>query len=464
VEFIMRLLDLPSNLTVSILSTWIEVHDLAKLDSAFCNYISRPVLLTTLQSPELVLRETGSTDGYENLSGWMKWHTLRSVKAEINKLAGGTDEAALDIVGGFIGTVGGSKLSTAVFCDMSKTDSPICHMMLVNCRTLKNLCAEECEELNGLESLIQSCSSSLNSLTVENTAIDIFNFNNLKLPSMRMLKLVDSCNSEDVRKLLQCCNQLSEVVISNDADVTDSCLDALEAHAESLTRLELRSSFAAGVSNAALTRLGVHCVNLRKLFLTVFEDSDRVVEAFVKAAGRLDTLGVNAHITDQLLTLVATHCGPRLRHLYVDGSGALYSEVGLAALTKHCTLLQSLRYLTGTLEAGAERCTGYVNLISAQTGLLSIDFTNLAIADSLLEALADRCPQLQEIVLSSAVLYTAAGLLRLINGCKKLRRVQLTEDDSDIPELVRLLWAQITPAVKFDYSAEPQRCWQYKPY
>jgi hypothetical protein len=42
--------------------------------------------------------------------------------------------------------------------------------------------------------------------------------------------------------------------------------------------------------------------------------------------------------------------------------------------------------------------------------------------------------------------------------------VQLTEDDSDIPELVRLLRAQISPGVKFDYSAEPQSCWQYKPY
>jgi hypothetical protein len=65
----MRLVDLPSNLTVSILSTWIEVHNLAKLDSAFFNHMLRPVLLTTLQSPELVLIETGSTDGYEDLAG-----------------------------------------------------------------------------------------------------------------------------------------------------------------------------------------------------------------------------------------------------------------------------------------------------------------------------------------------------------------------------------------------------------
>jgi hypothetical protein len=105
----------------------------------------------------------------------MKWRTQRSVKAETIKLGGGIDEAALDVVGSFIGTVGGRKLSTAVFCNLSKTDSPLCHMMLVNCRTLKNLCAEKCEELNGLESLIQSCSNSLNSLMVENTAIDTFN-------------------------------------------------------------------------------------------------------------------------------------------------------------------------------------------------------------------------------------------------------------------------------------------------
>jgi hypothetical protein len=67
----MEPLSLPSCLIANVLSFWIEVHDVVKLDATYCNHELRPPFLAILRSPEVVLKETGSADAYNILRiGW----------------------------------------------------------------------------------------------------------------------------------------------------------------------------------------------------------------------------------------------------------------------------------------------------------------------------------------------------------------------------------------------------------
>jgi hypothetical protein len=56
----MDLLNLPSYLTASILSSLLEVHIVAKLDTAMCSHLHCQPFLAVLSSPEVVLDRTGS--------------------------------------------------------------------------------------------------------------------------------------------------------------------------------------------------------------------------------------------------------------------------------------------------------------------------------------------------------------------------------------------------------------------
>jgi hypothetical protein len=78
---------------------------------------------------------------------------------------------------------------------------------------------------------------------------------------MRRLRLVGDYNPSLVRDLLCCSSGLKEVLMV-DTTLTVSCIEAIEAHADSLTRLYLQDVH--GVSDLALIRFGSRCSNYVK--------------------------------------------------------------------------------------------------------------------------------------------------------------------------------------------------------
>jgi hypothetical protein len=77
---------------------------------------------------------------------------------------------------------------------------------------------------------------------------------------------------------------------------------------------------------------------------------------------------------------------------------------GLAALTLHCTALESLRCYCDGNEAEGDKIQEYV---TAQ--LLRLSCAGQVISDAFLAAVAEHCPQLQEILLNKTSGYTASG-------------------------------------------------------
>jgi hypothetical protein len=449
----MELLNLPSCLAISVLSSWVEVQDVARLDTTYCNHTLRPRLLTVLRSTELVLSKTGRANGYKTPAAWLKWHAERGVKASAFVLARNISDVFPEIIASFLAAVGGSKLRTVIAHNLEADVQTLFGMMAITCKFVECLCAYDCPSLLGVEALIRCCSASLTSIVVEQSVFSMDKFEVLRLPNVQLLRLKGKCAPLQITNLLRCCVSVVEVVLDN-LIVEDTCIETLEGYAERLTRLYLK---VIGVSGAALIRLGSRCSRLRSLFLRVPSSAEEVVETFVKTASQLSSVGLKGHVTDEALCAVASQCGNRLRHLFVGVlDEGLAGEVGVAALSKHCTALESLR-CSCVAKGSHARIVGF---IAAQKGLLSLNVKSLSITDAYLQALGDNCPKLQEILLSGTTGYTATGLMRLIEGCPNIGRVQVGADDPIVNEMVRLLWAKVRPGVIFDHSAIAQACWQ----
>jgi hypothetical protein len=451
----MDLMRLPTCLAVAILSEWSEVRDLAKLDSAYCNYASRPAFLMTLRAPELYVLHTGSEVGYEDTTGWLKWHTRRGVKPSVIELAGNVTHVPLAVIAHFSGTVCGDRVASLIFSGITSDACPMFCMMGVSCKSVTTVYVRGCKDLSGLAVLISRCSSTLQSITFKHSTLNIANMDFEKALAVRSLKVVDCEGS--VHSVLQCCVNLNEAIFIR-APLADCCLGVLEAHADGLTRLELED--VDDVSGPALQRLGRCCHNLRSLSLTIPSADNEVVVTFIQTATRLQALALRGRITDAALLAVAMHCDGRLRHLAVFMSVDPLSA-GLTALATRCTALESLSCY---YEEDDTLDSYILHLTVAQKGLLSIDFRNQDITDVLLTAVAVNCPLLEEVLLFKTTGYTAAGLVRLIDGCKRLQRVQVSREDSLITELVRAMWVRANPRLVFEYVDLPHARWRYDVY
>jgi hypothetical protein len=454
----MELLNLPSCIIVDIMSSWVQVSDIARLDTACCNHVQRSHLLKALKAPELFVEETGcAASMWYTPHSWLKWRALRAVKTSTITFED-IATVPLDVIADFVASVGGTHVDTVVFkgsCS-DRLQSVLC-MMSITCKSIRHFCSVGCVDLKCIDVLLRRCSTSLESIAMHGSSLSLMNYKQMQLPNVKMLRVVGDCSSDVVYQLLKRCGQLEQVILQNQFEISDACIAALEARAANLTRLELED--VKGTTGAALARLGGGCRNLRKLFLTVPESTAEVVEVFVATATQLHTVGLGGDLTAEALRAVATHCGKRLRRTHIDFTQGHWPEEGYRVLTEHCTALESL--CCYDYENDAQDSEEFLQLIAAQKGLLSIDFAGLTIADEVLDALATNCPHLKEIMLTEATGYTEDGLMRLIEGCPDLQWVHVSNEDTIINYMVRLLWARVKPEVKFVNGRELQSCWPY---
>jgi hypothetical protein len=452
----MELLNLPSCTIVHIVTSWLQVRDVAKLDSACCNHVQRPQFLKTLRAPEVVVDETGYTvTSMWRYTSWLKWRALRAVKSAAITFADLTT-VPLGLLADFVASVGGSNVATVVFkgrfCD--NVHSVLC-MMSITCKSVRHFCSLECGALRGIDVLLRRCSASLQSIAICGSSLSLMTSKDMELPHVKMLKVVGDCRSDAVLQLLTCCGQLEQVILQH-VELSEACTAALEARVAGLTRLDLEDT--KGATGAMLARLGSHCHSLRRVSLTVPESTTGVVEVF--AATHLHTVSLTGYVTVEAFRALAIHCGDRLRRICIDSThGLQHPEEGFRVLAEHCTALEALCcYDYNNLEMDTKE---FLQLIEAQKGLLSIDLVGLIISDYVLDTLATSCPLLKEILLSGAEGYTGDGLMYLIDGCPDLQRVHVFEEDTIISYTVRQLWARINPKVKFILHAEVQSCWPY---
>jgi hypothetical protein len=145
----MEFLNLPSCLASSVLSSWVEVQDVPRLDTTYYNHTLRPRLLAALRSPEVVLPKTGRTNGFKTPTAWMKWHTQRDVKTS------GCRRRIPEISATFIAAVGGSHVRAVAVHNLSEHAHTLLAMVAMNCKFVEHLCAYDCRNPRGIETLVR---------------------------------------------------------------------------------------------------------------------------------------------------------------------------------------------------------------------------------------------------------------------------------------------------------------------
>jgi hypothetical protein len=179
----------------------------------------------------------------------MKWHTQRDVKASELVLARNVGDVFPEISASFIAAVGGSHVRAVAVHNLSEHAHTLLAMMAMNCKFIEHLCAYDCRNPRSIETLVRCWSGTLTSIVIERSGFNMVKFDELKLLHMQRLRLVGDYIPSLVRNLLCCCSGLKEVLMV-DTTLPDLCIEAMEAHADSLTRLYLQDVHA--VSDLAL--------------------------------------------------------------------------------------------------------------------------------------------------------------------------------------------------------------------
>lgn len=322
--------------------------------------------------------------------------------------------------------------------------------ILSNCHKL------ECFESRNLDqrivaSLIENCPA-LQGLQLNYAAIDQEALLVLSRAFPNMLKLTlapggDGLTDNIVKEICMNCRRLIELDLSKCYDLSDAAMMAIAQFCPLIRRLYLSKLHA--ITDAGVNVLFQALPALTDLELgscsSLGDDAMLSIAQYCPLIQRLDLSGLH-NITDAGAS-VLFQALPDLRILNVSNCTALASEAVLS-LSRWCHKLTSVNLFRINDECIEASCV--VTLIRScvfleQANLAFLRYMN----DDVLNAFADSCPRLTQIVLTACVCITDAGLSNLVSKCLQLIEIgigsckKLTADSlyaiaANCPNLCRL--------------------------
>lgn len=246
---------------------------------------------------------------------------------------------------------------------------------------------------------------------------------------------IHDTDSEDYQKMKSVIVKCKSVrSLSGFLDVAPRCISSIYPICSNLTSLNL--SYATGINGTELTKLILHCKKLQRLWI-------------------LDSIG------DKGLAVVASTC-KELEELrvfpsdpYLLGNAAAVTEEGLVAISIGCPKLHSILYFcqqmtNAALIAVAKNCHNFTRFRLCILDPTKPDAVTLQPLDEGFGAIVQACKGLRRLSLSGLLtdqvfLYIGMyaeqlemlsiafagksdkGMLYVLNGCKKLRKLEIRD-------------------------------------
>lgn len=246
---------------------------------------------------------------------------------------------------------------------------------------------------------------------------------------------IHDTDSEDYQKMKSVIVKCKSVrSLSGFLDVAPHCISSIYPICSNLTSLNL--SYATGINGTELTKLILHCKKLQRLWI-------------------LDSIG------DKGLAVVASTC-KELEELrvfpsdpYLLGNAAAVTEEGLVAISIGCPKLHSILYFcqqmtNAALIAVAKNCPNFTRFRLCILDPTKPDAVTLQPLDEGFGAIVQACKGLRRLSLSGLLtdqvfLYIGMyaeqlemlsiafagksdkGMLYVLNGCKKLRKLEIRD-------------------------------------
>lgn len=403
-------LDVPFDLSVRVLSEWLDLEGWLQLDFSFAWRVRRTEWLHLIQADQVVA-PVPNEENYRLQRRFRKWCLARRVKVSYLHLRCG-DADVLEFAA-FAERNCRHTLSHVKMEEWDKYESLGNYFGIfgVYCTKIRKVELINCHCLGGLDFLLlrnhttvetlrlinvsnQRLSanlghashmfSELTELTVGHRAEEENDFLEqllVRSPNLRKLHLMDVIFDEDIIEALETCSQhLKEVIIYACAWLKRDCL----------------------------VLLGELCSQLERFVVSLLhpsEDIDEGVRSVISRSEHLHTVQASSWkdtFSDALLRCIAEKCGANLLHLELCGVHCRNCDVGTLALARCCRNLRVLSWSVQGISQEAE-CA----LLSALPLLQELRGPRLG--DRALQSAVDHCPLLWSLCLDGAGAAVAGG-------------------------------------------------------
>eukprot|EP00899_Mesostigma_viride_P008355 jgi/Mesvir1/17520/Mv08773-RA.1 len=248
---------------------------------------------------------------------------------------------------------------------------------------------------------------------------------------LRRLAVDVRVTDDGLTQVAESCSQLEHLYVSMCAEVTDASITRV---AEGCPRLSWLDISCCDVSDAGVEDIAANCPGLRRLVVTWTAVSDEGISAVANNCPQLEYLDMSqcSEVSDASLKEVVARC-PRLKHLHV----------GECRAVTDASVCQLAETRPGLVEL-TMRETGVTAASIGAIGARCHDLRFLDIAGckggEALAALAEGCPKLEHLDMSSMGIVDERGMSALGRFCTKLRLVKADHNalsDRDVAGLIR---------------------------
>jgi hypothetical protein len=431
--------ELSKDLFSGLVSDWLTIQEVARVDSACCEREVRIKFLWAIHFNCFPIVVPTPKEGYSN--DYLRWAVIRNLPLKNLVLPNFVHKVEVPKV------LSQSKFNALTHLDASQaselTDSLLCHF-IDNCKLLKELDigSENYTSKISDQSLVRLGESSLRltKLTItQNKFISDEAFESFCTGGAACLKelCLLSCTSLGdpcILAVAQSCPDLSVLHISNNHKVSRIGLSEILKHCAKLSDL---SSMGCSHLIPTVCVRGAAARPLTHLTRLAITNSSAATDAslvlFFRQCPNLTSLDLqnNQSISDVCARSIATH----LKYLVVLNIDACYkiSNFGMAQIVRECHMMQRL-YLHACNATDdiivliAESCKNLTHL--------SVSWCRM-ITDPSVIALSGGCPFLQELSLNGCERITAVAIRELALHCPDLR-------DLYIPYCRRVTMAALT--------------------
>jgi hypothetical protein len=444
--YAMVVFELPGDVVSVILSTWIDIQALAKLDTAACACKSREQYLGLIGDKSFIV-DTLCTSPDAGYIWQLQWLTQRRIKVRNCIVDGEVVESHSPHLLTF---ATGPHVRSLQLRGLSVPGSAsVFSTLAAACSGLRVLKMEDCDDWDMVSTLGASVQQSLQNLTIayctgrpwESEA----RFPNLQTLHVRYLNKTDVMQS--VICLLKAAPNLTDLRLSSFTycPINDEGMLILSNHAAGLATLELDIQHQE-FTPVAVVSLAERCCNLKTLALLCGNGvNSAAVEAFAVSCLQLEGLQLWGSVTAVSVSAVAMHCGSRLRYLIVDMNYS--TPESLTVIAEHCRLLEELQLCN----CGFIADDAMIQLISSLPRLRELVLVNSGtVTDEVLIAIATHLPNLQCLSLRGCGgTYTEAGAQAVVTSLTQLQRFCLitTGTTAFTPALLRR-WREASPGLE----------------
>lgn len=441
------ILRIPHSLAGLIMTTWINIRELSRLDSAFCNFESRPAFLTTLGSGQVVYPNI--PDPIQLLATipfLIRWLNSKRILMYTLELTPQSLDSELDA---YVKIVAG-KLRHVSFHNFKENANSI--ISLFDAREFSNLRSMQFSFSDLPTSMdmkihlhfMQSTLKEMRFKRCTNLGTTLFEDN--CLPNLAILS-VSSCqvSAPFISAVASCCRNIEFLNLNDCGTICDEDILSIARNCVSLRLLSVTKQ--PGLTDVAMEELSTRCPRLMVVDIVGCTSlTDRTITALATNCKQLESIYMrgNSNYTNASMQVLAEHAGATLEVLDVVNCDNISAE-SVEKLLATCEKVMILYFGDEGGHANYSE-TAICGVLSKCDKLEKLSLEVSPVSDLMMETLAAHGSALLKLGLHKCTRgLTEVGLHAIAVHCCELELLVVPEECSFVNPFSVMLWSTLRP-------------------